>query len=52
MTVQPESAAMTVNDISPQTHSIAKSSGTLHMAQVRALTLAKALLESCKLLRH
>lgn len=52
MTVQSESLAMTANDISatllcsPQTHSIAKSSGTLHMAQVRALSLAKALQKS------
>lgn len=45
MTVQPESPTVTVNDISSQTHSIAKSSGTLHMAQVRAHRLAKAQLE-------
>lgn len=45
MTVQPESPTMTVNDISSQTHSIVKSSGRLHMAQVRVLRLAKALLE-------
>lgn len=43
---------MTVNYISPRSHSIAKSSGTLHMAQVGALRLAKALLESCRPLWH
>lgn len=51
-TVQSESPAMTANDISamlfcsPQTCSTAKSSGTLHLAQVRALSLGKTLQES------